>query len=48
VYDEVRRLLDDRAAYEDMKRSLLAVKASLGGPGASRRAAQVVLDACRA
>jgi len=48
VYDEVRRLLDDRAAYEDMKRSLQAVKASLGEPGASRRAAQVVLDACRA
>ena len=48
VYDEARRLLDDRAAYEGMKRSLEAVKASLGEPGASRRAAQVVLDACRA
>jgi lipid-A-disaccharide synthase len=48
VYDEARRLLDDRAAYDEMKRSLQAVKASLGEPGASRRAAQVVLDACRA
>lgn len=48
VYHEVRRLLDDRAAYEEMKRSLQAVKASLGEPGASRRAAQAVLDACRA
>ena len=48
VYHEVRRLLDDHAAYEEMKRSLQAVKASLGEPGASRRAAQAVLDACRA
>lgn len=48
VYDEARRLLNDRAAYDEMKRSLQAVKASLGEPGASRRAAQVVLDACRA
>ena len=47
VYHEVRRLLDDRAAYEEMTRSLQAVKASLGQPGASRRAAQVVLDTCR-
>jgi lipid-A-disaccharide synthase len=48
VYHEARRLLDDRAAYDEMKQSLQAVKASLGEPGASRRAAQVVLDACRA
>lgn len=47
VYAEARKLLDDPAAYGEMKRSLLAVKASLGEPGASRRAAQVVLDACR-
>lgn len=47
VYDEARKLLDDPAAYEEMKRSLRAVKASLGEPGASRRAAQVVLNACR-
>ena len=48
VYHEARRLLDDPAAYDEMKQSLQAVKASLGEPGASRRAAQVVLNACRA
>lgn len=47
LYEEARRLLDDPAAYDDMKRALAAVKASLGEPGASYRAARVVLDACR-
>ncbi|MGA6826602.1 lipid-A-disaccharide synthase [Nitrospira sp. NS4] len=48
LYEEARRLLEDRAAYDEMKRALAAVKASLGEPGASSRAAQVVLNACRA
>ncbi|HSN03364.1 MAG TPA: lipid-A-disaccharide synthase [Nitrospira sp.] len=48
LYEEARRLLEDRAAYDEMKRALAAVKASLGEPGASARAAQVVLNACRA
>lgn len=48
LYEEARRLLEDAAAYDDMKRALAAVRASLGEPGASYRAAQVVLDACRA
>lgn len=48
LYQEARRLLEDRAAYDKMKAELAAVKARLGEPGASRRAAQVVLDTCRA
>lgn len=45
---ETDRLLNDRGAYDEMKDSLRQVHLSLGEPGASRRAAQVVLDECRA
>jgi lipid-A-disaccharide synthase len=44
---EVRRLLNDRQAYNDMKQGLRQVRQSLGEPGASVRAAQVVLAECR-
>ena len=44
---EVRRLLNDRQAYNDMKQGLRHVRQSLGEPGASVRAAQVVLAECR-
>lgn len=44
---EARRLLDDRRAYNDMKDRLRQVRQSLGEPGASFRAAQVVLTECR-
>lgn len=45
---EARRLLNDRQAYDHMKDGLRLVRQSLGEPGASRRAAEVVLEACRA
>ena len=48
VWRETRRLLTDRQAYDDMKRGLREVRQSLGEPGASRRAAEVVLAECRA
>jgi lipid-A-disaccharide synthase len=44
---EVLRLLRDPSAYNDMKEGLRQVRQSLGEPGASRRAAQVVLSECR-
>jgi lipid-A-disaccharide synthase len=44
---EVRRLLTDQRAYHDMKDGLRQVRESLGEPGASRRAAEVVLAECR-
>ncbi len=44
---EVRRLLSDAKAYNDMRQGLKEVRLSLGEPGASRRAAQVVLAECR-
>jgi len=44
---EGRRLLNDRQAYNDMKQGLRQVRQSLGEPGASVRAAQVVLAECR-
>ena len=47
LYEEAARMLDDPAAYEEMKQSLRQVKAALGEPGASLRAAEVVLAACR-
>jgi len=40
--------LTDRQAYQDMKDGLRQVRESLGEPGASHRAAQVILEACRA
>lgn len=46
VYREAVRILEDESAYNQMKRSLAQVKADLGEPGASRRAAQAVLQSC--
>ncbi len=48
VAEEATRLLQDRKAWATMRNELLAVRAALGGPGASRRAAEVVLAECRA
>ncbi|MEW6247814.1 MAG: lipid-A-disaccharide synthase [Nitrospirota bacterium] len=44
---EAVRLLTDMTAYDEMKAALRAVRQSLGEPGASRRAAEVVLSECR-
>ncbi len=44
---EALRLLGDRTAYHEMKSALRAVRQALGDPGASRRAAAVVLAECR-
>ena len=44
---EVLHLLRDRSAHQGMKQALLDVRQSLGEPGASHRAAQVVLAECR-
>jgi lipid-A-disaccharide synthase len=44
---EVLHLLRDPSAYNDMKEGLRQVRQSLGEPGASHRAAQVVLSECR-
>lgn len=48
LYEEAIRILEDRQAYDDMKRGLAEVRALLGEPGASLRAAEMVLSACRA
>lgn len=45
---EAGRLLGDPAAAEAMRAVLREVRASLGAPGASRRAAALVLEACGA
>lgn len=45
---EAAHLLRDRGAYRQMREALRAVRESLGEPGASRRAAAVVLAECRA
>jgi lipid-A-disaccharide synthase len=45
---EVHHLLTDSKAYNAMKQGLQQVRQSLGEPGASRRAAQVVLAECQA
>ena len=47
LYQEACRLLNDQRAYNEMKSGLLQVRQSLGGAGASFRAAQVVLAECR-
>ncbi|MDH5640610.1 MAG: lipid-A-disaccharide synthase [Nitrospira sp.] len=47
LYQEALRLLEDRFAYDEMKRGLAKVRAALGQPGASIRAAEVVLAACQ-
>jgi lipid-A-disaccharide synthase len=44
---EVLHLLRDPSAYNDMKEELRQVRQLLGEPGASTRAAQVVLSECR-
>jgi len=44
---EVLRLLRDPSAYNGMKEELRQVRQSLGEPGASSRAAKVVLSECR-
>ncbi len=44
---EVRLLMDDASAYNTMKDGLRQVRGSLGEPGASLRAAKVVLAECR-
>ena len=46
--EEVLHLLRDRPAYREMQQALEQVRASLGEPGASERAAAVVLAECRA
>lgn len=48
LYEEALRILEDPAAYAEMKRSLAQVRDALGEPGASVRAAEVVLAACQA
>lgn len=48
VYEEALRILENRAVYDVMKRSLAKVREALGEPGASARAAEVVLAACQA
>jgi len=45
---EVSRFLSDQRAYREMKDNLQQVRRALGEPGASRRAATVVLEECRA
>lgn len=45
--EEASHLLRDRVAYRQMQEALQQVRASLGEPGASRRAAAVVLAECR-
>jgi lipid-A-disaccharide synthase len=45
--EEASHLLRDRVAYRQMREALQEVRASLGKPGASRRAAAVVLAECR-
>lgn len=48
LYEEALRILEDRSAYDEMKRDLAKVRSALGEPGASARAAEVVLAACQA
>ena len=48
VTKEAVRLLRDQTAQTRMREELAAVRQALGGPGASRRTAEVVLSECRA
>ncbi|MDH5741637.1 MAG: lipid-A-disaccharide synthase [Nitrospira sp.] len=48
LYEEAIRILEDQSAYDEMKRDLAKVRAALGEPGASMRAAEAVLAECRA
>ncbi|MGH7229642.1 MAG: lipid-A-disaccharide synthase [Nitrospiraceae bacterium] len=45
---EAARLLSDEVSYKEMRTALRAVRASLGTPGASQRAAAVILKECKA
>ncbi len=45
---EARRVLTDPRTSEAMRAGLQAVRSSLGEPGASRRAAEIVIAECRA
>lgn len=47
LYEEAIRILEDRRVYDEMKRDLAHVRSALGEPGASVRAAEVVLAACQ-
>jgi lipid-A-disaccharide synthase len=47
AYEEAVRILEDPAIYDEMTHALAQVKNQLGGPGASGRAAEVVLATCR-
>lgn len=44
VADEALRLLNDRGAYDEVARALAGVRAALGGVGASRRAAEAIVE----
>lgn len=46
LISEAERLLWDEPARESMLKDYLEIQQSLGGPGASERAAQVVVEAC--
>lgn len=46
--EEATRLLSDEASYNEMRTALRAVRASLGAPGASQRAAALILKECQA
>lgn len=46
--EEALRLLSDPVRYEQMREALGCIHARLGGPGASLRAAEVVLAECQA
>ena len=48
LYDEAMRILSNPVAYDAMKQDLATVRAALGEPGASTRAAEKVLAVCRA
>jgi lipid-A-disaccharide synthase len=47
LYEVAIRILEDQSAYDEMKRDLAKVRAALGEPGASTRAAEAVLAGCR-
>ncbi|OQW30817.1 MAG: lipid-A-disaccharide synthase [Nitrospira sp. SG-bin1] len=48
LYEEALRILEDRTIYDGMKQDLAQVRTALGAPGASAKAAKVVLAACQA
>lgn len=47
LVEEARRLLQDQSAYSEMRAALHMVREQLGKPGASRRAAELILAECR-